>query len=642
MIKNKNKININNLYSKISKYKYVSFDIFDTLIKRNVSNPKDIFDIIELTVRDDFANKRVKAEKIARKNNKKGEVTLQDIYEYYPSGNKEKLIELELKTEYEAIVPNIPIVDIYKKCIEDKKVVFITSDMYWPINAVKELLKKVGVTKYKKLYLSCTEYKTKSSGELFSYLLHDQMISASELIHIGDHPISDYKVPKQLGIAAVRIPKVLNRINFKKNFNGIQNNYLNSFINNTYSGNKDPYYEFGYSQFGKLLMGYSYWIHKKALEKNVENLYFFSRDGWIMKKAYDLCINDPYIQTHYLEVSRRSLRGPILWIDFNYEDILKMVVNAKLVTIDSIFDGLGLDINCYQRILDEFKIKKDQIYNRDTIINDKNLKKLILSLKSEIIKNSKKEYDALVEYLRMNNVKGKFGIVDIGYAGSMQRYLHLTLNQVNIEHSITGLYLCVADYYHKNDLPNDPLDLNGYLFDFKHNENSIDTRSSFVGLFESLFLEQDGSVKRYIKKDGDIFVERYPYEYLKNGSYSSDYIKIKSIQKGALDFIKAALNDSFLKTFNYTADDLFFGIMETGINPDQNDINLFSDMEFYDEGITTKLASPKRLIYYFTHMKQFKFDFLSCRWKIGFMKKLFKINLPYQKIYQKMKKVDGK
>ena len=31
----------------INKYKYISFDIFDTLIKRNVEKPEDIFKIVE-------------------------------------------------------------------------------------------------------------------------------------------------------------------------------------------------------------------------------------------------------------------------------------------------------------------------------------------------------------------------------------------------------------------------------------------------------------------------------------------------------------------------------------------------------------------------------------------------------------------
>lgn len=39
------------------------------------------------------------------------------------------------------------------------------------------------------------------------------------------------------------------------------------------------------------------------------------------------------------------------------------------------------------------------------------------------------------------------------------------------------------------------LSLHGYLFDFYNNVNSVDKRSPFVGLYETLFLEQKGSVK---------------------------------------------------------------------------------------------------------------------------------------------------
>ena len=40
------------------------------------------------------------------------------------------------------------------------------------------------------------------------------------------------------------------------------------------------------------------------------------------------------------------------------------------------------------------------------------------------------------------------------------------------------------------------LSLHGYLFDFYNNVNSVDKRSPFVGLYETLFLEQKGSVKK--------------------------------------------------------------------------------------------------------------------------------------------------
>ncbi|MBC5710554.1 glycosyltransferase [Hungatella sp. L12] len=634
------KIDVNEIYDRLVPYKYVSFDIFDTLIKRKVNTPVDIFKIMELSVGDNFVYKRIEAERKARENSAHEEVTLQEIYDHYPeknSGYAKKELEIELDT----IVPNIPMLEVYRRCVADGKKIFITTDMYWPIASIKNLLKQVCVDKYEKLYLSSEEQKTKKTGSLFKEILKEQNIRPEELIHIGDHPQSDYKVPRNIGIAAIQIPRRTKEIQFREKLEGLQNNYLNSLIKNTYTGDQDAYYEFGYAQFGKLLWGYSRWIHQKTVEKGISELFFFARDGWIMKQAYDICFADPTIHTHYLEVSRRSLRGPNLWMDFHYDKVLDMVVNAKLISIRSIFDGLGLEIDNYKEQLSDLGITKDTVYDRSTIRDDEKLKYLILSLEKEIVSNSKIEYDALNEYLKTNGISGKFGIIDIGYAGSMQRYLQQTLNQLGIAYEISGFYLAVADYYTKNDSVDNPLDLNGYLFDFKHDPSAVDTRSSYVGLFETLFLEQDGSVKRYIQVDEGVKAERYPYEYYREGKPTQDFLKIKSLQQGAMDFVKAAAADKNLERFDYSVDDLFYGIYESGVNPDKHDLELFSEIEFYDEGITAKLAAPKSLMFYLGHVNQLKRDFLSCRWKIGFMKKLFKINLPYQKMYQKLKRVES-
>lgn len=37
----------NTMWEKIKKYSIISFDIFDTLIKRNVCIPEDVFDIVQ-------------------------------------------------------------------------------------------------------------------------------------------------------------------------------------------------------------------------------------------------------------------------------------------------------------------------------------------------------------------------------------------------------------------------------------------------------------------------------------------------------------------------------------------------------------------------------------------------------------------
>ena len=54
---------IDYLYKLVDSYDYISFDIFDTLIKRNVNHPTDIFEIIGKKVGvHDFKTKRIFAE----------------------------------------------------------------------------------------------------------------------------------------------------------------------------------------------------------------------------------------------------------------------------------------------------------------------------------------------------------------------------------------------------------------------------------------------------------------------------------------------------------------------------------------------------------------------------------------------------
>ena len=67
---------------KLEKYDVVSFDIFDTLLKRNVQNPTDVFRYIEQKNNlEGFAEKRILAEINARKKKNGNEILLSDIYD---------------------------------------------------------------------------------------------------------------------------------------------------------------------------------------------------------------------------------------------------------------------------------------------------------------------------------------------------------------------------------------------------------------------------------------------------------------------------------------------------------------------------------------------------------------------------------
>lgn len=645
----KDKINSGNipstqsLFNKVNSYRAVSFDIFDTLLKRKVNNPKDVFQLMQLNIGEkipNFKDRRIKAEKKARLINNPREITLDDIYDNF-SGldeyQRDYLKGLELKFEKTVLVSNKPIVDLFNECIRDNKAVFIISDMYLPVTFVKQVLDDLGISGYTKLYLSSDKHLTKRSGALFNLYLKENNLEGKDCIHIGDSWESDYKKPRSKNITAIHIPRITNNSS-KENLN---EQYLDNFIYLNAANKKmtDSYYKFGYEKFGPFLWGYVKWLHSNFKKENIKKVFFFSRDGYIMKKAYDLLYHDD-IKDMYLEVSRRSLRVPILWLDPSFENYINMISPSKLITIQSIFDGAGLDINNYKELLIKYNFTKESTFDRSEILNNKQLKKLYNELFPEIIKKSKSEYKLLQLYLNQQDVSGKFAIVDIGWGGSMERYLTQTLNTFHIPHDIYGYYIGVADYYTKN-IKEFPLKMKGYLFDFKNDNKAVDKRSSFVGLFESLFLEQAGSVENYKREGNDKVVSnRYPYEYLDDNKPTFELISVKKIQKGAIDFIKDIQHDFVLSNvLKFNSDELYQGIEQTGMQPNKEDLNLFADFHFYDEGRDDKLAAPAGLFSYMEHPKKLKEDFLVSRWKIGFMKKMFKLPLPYQKMYEQMRKL---
>lgn len=612
------------LISIIRNFDIVTFDIFDTLLKRNVSNPSDVFEYIGKKIGNpEFAKKRILAEICARGKKKDKEVTLQDIYKEYG----EDYSELELEAEEELLVVNSDILPVFQYCVENKRVALI-SDMYLPELFLSEILEREGITGYEKLYLSGSLEKTKQSGELFRYVLEDMGVKKQKVLHIGDSYSSDYRVPKRIGMDALHIPTHIKKAGFRLKGRSLEEDIINNFINNTVLQCSDPYYRFGYEKFGMFLWGYVKWIHDSVLSAGIDRIYFFSRDGLIMKEAFDSLYSD--VNTYYLEVSRRALRVPILWKNFEFEHFIDMLSPSKLVSLAMIFDGVGLDIHDYQELIKVYGFDLSTYFVRDELRKNDKIRDLYQQLAPDIESVSKKEYELLKKYILQNEIRGKFAVVDIGWSGGMQRYLCETMEMLGVEHEIKGLYIGVADYYKRNQAVVPDLDLNGYLFDFLHNPSAVDLRSPFVGLFETLFLEQAGSVVKYVEENGKVRGKRSEYEYLQNGKPSYELQSVKRLQAGALDFVKKFGDRSIC----VSPEILFEGIEETGVRPTRRDLRLFGDFRFFDEGETQYLAKPQSLLRYVFHPGEFKRDFLLCRWKTGFMKRLIRLPFPYLRIYE--------
>ena len=621
-----------NIIKRISEKEYVSFDIFDTLIKRDVKKPTDVFSIIEQNYKICyFYKRRIEAEKIARKG--KVDTTIDEIYDIYNElylnniNEAEKIKNIEKQVEYELCVQNKLLKKVYDFCIENNKKVYLISDMYLSSEILKEILEKNGYSKYEKLYVSCEYNKTKANGELYKYVIQELGVDTSKLIHIGNDIKTDYIMALKNKISTVKVKT--------KTYTG--NSLLDVFLSNHKSNSSNFYYDFGYSNFGPLLYGFCLWLKENVKKNDIDNIYFLARDGYIIKKAYEMIFGE-LDNIYYLEASRRSLRVPYLSQKNSIDEMLEELPLPRQTNMIQIFDALGLELDIYSAKIKESGYSVERFYLREKVLKEEGFKNLISSIKDDIIANSISENEALKNYLKKNNFSRKNAIVDIGWGGSMQKYLRNIFNTLPgyEDKELVGFYFGLTEKAKGNlSLTNTA---NAYVFD-NYNYSSEELERPFVGLFESLFLEPKGSVKRYHINTENL-VERYQYEYIDDsGEVLDDVDKIHNIQQGALGFIEEYMSTAISRYSKMDSEAAFKNLFSVGINPKLDQLEKLGSIVFFNNGFKEQLAKPDCILKYLISPIKFKKDFLNSQWKTGFLKGVFKLPLPYYEIFKLMRRV---
>ena len=201
------------IIKKINKYDVVSFDIFDTLIEREVDKPIDIFYLTGCKFFDEngaklFQNARIRAERLAREKSNSGEVTLEDIYKYidgYDQIQINNFMNMEQEIELNSCYSKVKINPIYRWAIDNGKKVILISDMYLSKKQITKMLSKCGIDQYSNLYVSNNHSKNKLTGELFDVAINELEIDKKNMIHIGDSIKADYIGARKAGVSSILI-----------------------------------------------------------------------------------------------------------------------------------------------------------------------------------------------------------------------------------------------------------------------------------------------------------------------------------------------------------------------------------------------------------------------------------------------------
>ena len=502
--------------------KYVSFDMFDTLVQRPFMYPTDLFEVLNKYFLQIYNNKiginfkkirvyceSLTREKISKKYKDYQDITIDEIYETIENTyhidknvlekikNKEKELEIRFcnkrKTGYE----------LYSLALALGKKVIITSDMYLDKITIEKILNKNGYNEITKIFLSSEIRLTKVQGDLYSYILEKEEMDAKFFIHIGDNYYSDVEMASKYGIKALHLIKALDIAISKEHVNNLLGMFLNNipswkdnvsakqflgirsmiavFVNeyfdnpyvtfNTYTDfNSDPYL-IGYYALGFYMYGVTKWLLDDTQKEGYDNIVFMARDGYlpmetykIMKKLYKNVPNE-----EYLYVSRKSLIPVIIRDEMDFyklSEFVNVCVSTPNEILKYLKDCIKVDEKKFEKLCKENSIEPNK--QLDNIANFNNFIKIIIDnfLDKKLLDSNQKK---LKEYF-LSKYKGKSATFDVGYSARPELYLSQLCNKpldtyfLNINEDIAYMHSNIGGFKLKTFFNGKPA-ITGFLYE---------------------------------------------------------------------------------------------------------------------------------------------------------------------------------
>lgn len=584
--------------------KYISFDLFDTLVVRPVLEPADLFYIVEKRAQErnisveNFLKARKYAEKSARDyikiyNPEYEDVTLDEIYTRLQKLYRldcrrlEILKNIELEVELDYLEKRKIVYELYQLAVEKKKRIIVVTDVYLPGNFIYKILNKCGYDKVEKIFVSSDLRASKGSGSLYSIVIQNLKVKPSQILHIGDNNHADYKKAQVYGINAFHLPKaseiaLKHSINWqlwhnRENKLSMPFRYVLGFLSNRVFDtipktcwqknslfNGDPYL-LGYYGGGHFLLFLTLWLIRNVKLRKYDKLAFVARDGRVPLEVYKI-VSKYFKETPeslYL-LSSRALCFSIN--DTSYPNLLfsddSLYLNKNLTNREIIqsrfFDVL--DDNDYKQ-LEKCGVKLDDKLSDFTTLID-----TVFSHISTVNEKIEKLRNSAINYY--DNILGNLenvAIFDAGYSGRLQ----FTLQNI-LKRQIDGYYIASFETISKNDI----YGINYFNYINVPQNRNFDGFHLISSILEILISDISSGSVNYIGAKGPNFST---VEY---GSKEKEIIS--KIHQGIIDFNQefSALFREDLKYFYAAPNEVTYTIRHFIHHPSNSDAQIFLDFVF--------------------------------------------------------------
>lgn len=422
----------------------VSFDIFDTVLVRKCGAPRNIFWLMAWRLypdnaqkRDAFYQWRLTAEAAAVRRSGDVNLSLADFYRCpeiseFGEYSAARLVELEKAIEWENLIsrPHIRnLISQYRSGIDptdkfrtDPHTICFISDMYLDSDFLtSKLLDEGCLMQGERVFVSCECKARKSDGALFR-LVRDQL-RPDAWQHYGDNRKSDFSVPRTMGIYAGHwiFPMTAAEYRTIKKNKGDNAPTLLAALSRSarWAADNSPIATIAADYVAPAYVAYTRFVLDQARRNGVRQLYFLSRDSYILLRAAGKMSRDyPEIELKYLFLSRRSLMLPYI-ADMDGNRFLKALDQMTLVrkSVASLLALLQVDESMLEKHGVSFEYDKIQNKAQEADF----LNKIFSSpLSADIRAKAVAQRALLLDYFRQEGLLSgrRSAMVDVGWLGT--------------------------------------------------------------------------------------------------------------------------------------------------------------------------------------------------------------------------------
>ena len=423
------------LFRKIDQADVISFDLFDTLVMRDVLYYTDVFEMTEARLGErgvvipGFASRRLAAEKELAKS---GAPTLATIYKRVLGEIKdspvstEELAVLEWEIDRNTIVPRRAVCEVFAHCIRQGKAVYIITDTYYRRQQIEEILDKCGLAGQKGVLVSCEYGRGKTQGLFENLKLFE---GDKRYLHLGDDTVADLETAENAGMDSFYIISGRDLLD-ALGYMGLEDcggtlperiktgMMVSRLFNDPFRFEKESReivlqsaYEIGYLVCAPVVTDFMLWFRERVRQEKIPNVWFSARDGYLPKKLYQMLDEKP---TVYFMTSR------IAAVEAGMED------EADIAYVDSMKFSGTLEENLRVR----FGLRPDRIQ-----VSEKDGQGLA-RYREAILSNAeiqRERYRAYIESLQVKD--GAVAFFDFVAKGTTQMYI-----QKLLPNPLKGLY----------------------------------------------------------------------------------------------------------------------------------------------------------------------------------------------------------